>query len=235
MIPVNAVPDVAGQLHWPSPLPLPYAAWLSPTTLTPQAQRGFETWLDDDEHRQLHRFVHAQDRDSYRAAHGLMRSLVGAALGCEPSAWSRNANPGHRPTVVGHHLHFSLTHTVGNVAVIVDRTPCGIDTESFSRPIEWDSIAKRYFHPEEVAQLKRSSTPQRDFFALWTLKEAYWKARGLGLSGGLDRVWFTLMPEIISHFPPEDSQTWRIGLGELPSGYWMAWATQASAFPEGNP
>jgi phosphopantetheinyl transferase len=46
------------------------------------------------------------------------------------------------------------------------------------------AIAKRYFSAEENAWLDED--PSSRFYMLWVLKEAYLKAVGLGLTGGLD-------------------------------------------------
>jgi 4'-phosphopantetheinyl transferase len=55
-------------------------------------------------------------------------------------------------------------------------------------------IAADFFAPREVlALLKAPSAEQCErFFDYWTLKEAYIKARGMGLAIPLDQFWFTL-------------------------------------------
>jgi 4'-phosphopantetheinyl transferase len=88
-------------------------------------------------------------------------------------------------------LHFNLTHTDGLVAMAVCRHPrVGIDAEKLKVPPL--AVVERFFSPAEAAQLRAlppESQPRR-FMQLWTLKEAYLKAVGTGLAGGLGRMSF---------------------------------------------
>ncbi len=77
----------------------------------------------------------------------------------------------------------SITHSHGRVASVQGPVAAlGIDMEYMQRSNNVDAVAKRYFHPQEVAALQDNtlSTAQRKlhFFCLWTLKEATIKALG---------------------------------------------------------
>lgn len=79
-------------------------------------------------------------------------------------------------------FHFSLSHS-GEMAMCgVSSRPIGCDIEKV-RPFDVH-LAERFFHPDEWAYL--SSLPQdtreEGFFRLWTRKESYMKALGLGFS-----------------------------------------------------
>ncbi len=195
----------------PSPvlcgLPLPWVAWLPPAALSPAALAVIDPWLDAAEQARVARFHQDADRQAYRAAHGLLRWLVGAALGCGPGAWRRVYTDGGAPRVDGQPLHVSLSHTRSLVAAAVAVAPIGVDVEDARRAVDWRGIAERYFHPRDRALLQQApdaQAAQQAFFALWTLKEAYLKAMGTGLRGGLDQVWFTLTPGPMGHFAADD-------------------------------
>jgi 4'-phosphopantetheinyl transferase len=72
----------------------------------------------------------------------------------------------------------------------------GVDVEAVSRDTDLAGLAQRFFAPPEAAAVAAASgLEQREaFFRFWTLKEAYMKARGLGLSLPLDSYAFTLSP-----------------------------------------
>ncbi|MEA4870044.1 MAG: 4'-phosphopantetheinyl transferase superfamily protein [Christensenella sp.] len=87
---------------------------------------------------------------------------------------------------------FNITHA-GDYAVLALSTQAvGVDLERI-RPIDWQKIAARFFHPEERAYLERSPDPAAEFFHIWTLKESYLKAEGLGFS--VSPMSFAVLPE----------------------------------------
>jgi len=57
----------------------------------------------------------------------------------------------------------------------------GIDVERLT--VEPAGVGSGFFAPSEVAELEHSKRRAERFFEIWTLKEAYAKARGFGLSG----------------------------------------------------
>lgn len=81
-------------------------------------------------------------------------------------------------------LDFNLTHKPGCIgAGFVRGARIGVDVEAFEPDRANEKIARRFFSPPEVAQLDGlpAETLAWRFYRFWTLKEAYIKARGLGL------------------------------------------------------
>ncbi len=74
-------------------------------------------------------------------------------------------------------LHFNLSHSDIYLAVAFSDSPVGVDIEKH-REINL-KIAERYFTPNERKTVKNS----RDFFYVWTRKEACLKKTGEGLRG----------------------------------------------------
>ena len=94
----------------------------------------------------------------------------------------------HHATNGGCQLRFNVAHTNGliGIAVALDRL-VGLDVESLDRKIKGDPriLAKRYFCQSEVdyiMSLPDESSRTSNFLRLWTLKEAYVKALGRGIS-----------------------------------------------------
>ncbi len=143
----------------------------------------------------------------------LRRSLTVYRPDIRESEWIFTTNqygkPQVHPTQSQNTPHFNLSHTNGlTVLVISESEECGIDIENTSvrRPTSFLDIADRFFTEPESAQIKQGSTDvqiQR-FFDFWTLKEAYMKAVGKGLSLGLDRFQFDIDTDedIAIDFPP---------------------------------
>ena len=76
---------------------------------------------------------------------------------------------------------FNISHAGDFAVLALSRQTVGVDLEHI-RPLDWQRIALRFFHPEERAYLAQSTEPERDFFRIWTLKESYLKALGHGFS-----------------------------------------------------
>ena len=88
---------------------------------------------------------------------------------------------------------FSLSHCRGLAACLIARgTEVGVDVEPVDRSADMEAIARQFFHSDEVEMLRRTPAADRQtaFIRLWTLKEAYLKARGTGLSTPLSHCAF---------------------------------------------
>jgi 4'-phosphopantetheinyl transferase len=92
-------------------------------------------------------------------------------------------------------------------------------------------VAERYFAPEEIDSL--NIAPERlqreRFFALWTLKEAYFKAHGGGIATGLHKVRFQIDNNgaITADFSRElndDIKAWQFHHYHLGENYCMSLA-----------
>ena len=72
----------------------------------------------------------------------------------------------------------------------------GIDLERIRSDMTYESIAERFFSPRENAMLHSlpNNIKPTAFFNCWTRKEAYIKARGVGLSIPLDQFDVSLIP-----------------------------------------
>jgi 4'-phosphopantetheinyl transferase len=160
------------------------------------------TVLDETERARAVRFVKQHNRVEYMAAHVLLRQALAAATGRHPTAFRFEAGAHGKPTAwVGDMpagVHFNLSHTKGAVALAIAPFEHGLDIEPIDRTVNQE-IADHYFCPQEVAWLERLPEPDRaeGFLRLWTLKEAFIKATGRGLSQPLDSFWFDVFPPAI--------------------------------------
>jgi 4'-phosphopantetheinyl transferase len=127
-------------------------------------------------------------------------------------------------------LRFNLSHTRG---LLVGAVTCGrevgVDVEAIDRMVDIDSIASRFFSATEKVALRSLPPPERRqrFFEYWTLKEAFVKARGEGLSLPLERFAFVKPDDagIDVRFDPalrEDPGDWHFALFQAKLGYVIA-------------
>nr|ASV46812.1 4'-phosphopantetheinyl transferase [uncultured bacterium]ASV47024.1 4'-phosphopantetheinyl transferase [uncultured bacterium] len=154
--------------------------------------------LSPAERDRMQRFVFERDRLAYLAAHGLARMALSSCVpSVSPEVWEFNATERGKPEIaaplVRPVLRFNISHTCGLVAcLVVAEADCGVDVEMFDRPTDVTRLAKNVLSPGEYWRLSTFPAPERAkiFFRYWTLKEAYVKARGGGISLPLDKCTF---------------------------------------------
>jgi 4'-phosphopantetheinyl transferase len=175
----------------------------------PALIRRFEALLAPEEAERHARFGHERTRREFLLARGLARTVLASYTGLAPEELRFSADafgkPVLRPTVAGPRLHFNLSHSHGAIvcAAAVGRQ-VGVDVEYGVRCVEFLELAERYFAAAEIAHLRGLSGAARQaaFFAIWTLKEAFVKAIGQGLSYPLDSFAFELKGNRLVRFCP---------------------------------
>jgi 4'-phosphopantetheinyl transferase len=88
-------------------------------------------------------------------------------------------------------FHFNVSHSGDWVVCAASEVPVGVDIEQIN-PIDLE-VSRRFFSPLEHAQLMELPEERRleRFYELWTLKESFVKAVGMGLSMPLDSFAFS--------------------------------------------
>lgn len=149
------------------------------------------------------RFHFARDRHRYLLTRAMVRSVLSRYAPVQPQAWQFAAGAFGRPRIdapmaeEAHGLDFNLSHTDGLIALALARNiALGVDAENVGRKASLD-IADHFFSPAETKALRALPSPMQAtrFFELWTLKESYIKARGMGLQIPLDSFGFALDPD----------------------------------------
>lgn len=191
--------------------------------------------LSPEESAREQRFRFLEDRQSYLLAHALVRSALSRLCGVEPGALAFESGEHGRPELIEPacqpRLRFNLSHTRGLVACAVGlEHDLGVDVEHIERRLEIDSLAASVFSEHERAALDQLPDERRRerFFQLWTLKEAYIKAVGVGLSLPLRAI--TLEPEAAqgpaiafdAAAIADDPRAWWFAVRRVGSGHMLA-------------
>jgi 4'-phosphopantetheinyl transferase len=126
-------------------------------------------------------------------------------------------------------LRFNLSHSGGLVACgFTLGKAIGVDVEHRERALPPPEEFARYLSPSERARCSAApeSTGKDEFLRHWTLKEAYAKALGLGVSMGFDRFSIDLDgPPKLRHAPGETAE-WYLEQWELEPAHWLALAVR---------
>ncbi|MGP4088393.1 4'-phosphopantetheinyl transferase family protein [Streptomyces sp. KR55] len=116
----------------------------------------------------------------------LLRRAVAAVSGVAPDRVRLGRDGWGRPVVhepAG--LDAGISHTAGVLVVgVALGRRIGVDVEARHRPLLAPGLAERFCHAEELAELRELPSGERNarLVRLWTLKEAYAKALGVGLA-----------------------------------------------------
>lgn len=174
--------------------------------------------LEPSELERMDRLALAAHRRVFLLAHTVLRRVLSSYMPVDPRDWRFVKTATGRPEILvpdGTALRFNLSHTAGLVGCAVTLTvDVGLDIEA-NRDIT-TAVAERFYAASEVQRLLNLTAQQRSerFFAYWTLKEAYIKARGLGFRLPVEQVVFDLddgaMPSV--QFGPsvkDDPGTWQ--------------------------
>ncbi|MDF1760538.1 MAG: 4'-phosphopantetheinyl transferase superfamily protein [Coxiellaceae bacterium] len=145
----------------------------------------YSSYLSETESERAHRFVNQQLRDSFALAHGWLREQLSGYLNTAPAELRFDSNQYGKPFLIGGELQFNLSHSKQRVALVVSQKgDVGIDIQHHDTKVELAAIAKRFFATEEAAWF--DATPEAErlsvFYKIWSLKEAYIKAVGMGMS-----------------------------------------------------
>ncbi|MER5203862.1 4'-phosphopantetheinyl transferase superfamily protein [Streptomyces sp. NPDC002825] len=163
---------------------------------TPDAAAG--GLLSPREAERYRAIRHPVARRRHLASRALLKHAAGAVLGVPPRALELGREPGGRPLLCGvPGLSVSLTHTRGLLAVALSRVgPVGADAERAARVIEGTGLERRMCTSAERAALAELPGERRNerLVTLWTLKEAYGKALGLGMRLPFSTAGFAMAP-----------------------------------------
>ena len=177
-------------------------------------------WLSDDERARMQRFHASRHRHAYLVSHALVRGALARELSCDPGSLVFETNAFGKPQLVQPastpRLEFNLSHTDGLCVVALSwQSRLGCDVEHLNRLGLDVEISRRFFTPEESEEIATHPSERQihRLLSYWTLKEAYIKAEGKGLSMGLDTFYFSLDNDsprlILKHGAQQPSASWQ--------------------------
>jgi len=184
--------------------------------------RDYESLLTGEERSQMSRFYYVRHRHQYLVTRALVRTSLSACHEVAPAEWRFGTNGYGKPAishpVIDSPANFNLSHTRGLIICgIVRHRDIGVDVEDLHRNTK--TAFKRlssYFSEDEIADLARLPPEQQNerFFDYWTLKEAYIKARGMGLAIPLDKFGFQFKADSLDGFTlhpdlDDDAAAWQ--------------------------
>ena len=219
--------------NWDTRLTVPPLAtgevhlWLADLDQPAGAGADWEQLLSVAERDRAARFRFAIDRQRFIVRRAMLRQLVAGYVGQPAAALEFTTNSFGKPQLAtagaAGNLQFNLSGAAGCALYGFTRNNAlGVDLAHHRTEFDWREIVAHFFHPNEAAHIRQLPPPEqaREFYQLWTLKEAFVKARGVGLTDPLAQADFTaLLRNAPEPFTDGAGRRWR----------WISWEPTATA------
>lgn len=193
-----------------------------------------EKVLSAEEKKRAYRFHFEKDTNRFIIRRALLKILLAAyqGQGCQTQeirfATGINGKP-HLAENTG--LHFNLSHSDSHALIALSREQLGVDIELVRPDFDFGSIAEVLFSKTELEFLAVSVNPVKDFFTIWTRKEAFVKATGRGLNAHLQLLSCLDGVQLVNPMLTDVTEDWNIHTTMLPAGYLLSVATQTVSAP----
>ena len=213
--------------------------WLLDLDAADRSDR-FERWhetglISTDEMVAAQRYRHHGARSQFLAGRAVVRHAVTAHTRLPAREVAivaeRNGKPRFQAPSAISDWRFNLSLSGTLVACAFAQSEVGVDVETTARHLDHGAIARSHFSRAEADWIaaSRSSRIAR-FTLLWTLKEAYLKAVGVGISVPLDGFEFSAIRRgscrVQSRDLP-DARKWHCRFAPLRPNYWLSVCSDA--------
>jgi 4'-phosphopantetheinyl transferase len=140
-------------------------------------------YLSAQELLKLSSYYFYEDRVRFLLGRYIIKIQLAKYLNCKPLDINIQYNNYGRPLISTPNIHFNISHSLDFVVVAFDKHPIGIDIE-YNIKFDNDLINQVFFTENEILYLNSLpyESKRKEFFKIWTYKEAYIKAIGMGMS-----------------------------------------------------
>ena len=216
--------------------------WRTSLAVPPALLQQYRAVLSPDELKRAMQFRFARDYEHFVVAHAVLRKLLAHYLQVAPEEvlFIKNAygKPSLPSSLNPSGLCFNLSHSHEMALFAFSyRRDLGVDVEYARKNVEYDQLARFCFSPyeQEVLLSLTGLAKHEAFYACWTRKEAYIKARGLGLSLPLDLFDVSLVPSepaqlLASRESPSEAARWSLRVLDAGPDYAGALAVEGQGW-----
>ena len=237
---MNATPDAPGSVAVDKPKLCLWYAY--PEEFS--AHRNLDAWvslISDEERHRMESFRFERHRREFLASRILLRTALSFGSPQPLATWRFKHNPQGKPSVDPEsNYRFNVSNCPDLVVCLTaEGIEVGIDAEPYERAATIADLHDEVFSAVERSQIDALSVERgRDrALSLWTLKEAWIKAHGMGMSHPLQEVsfrfdqWNGICLELDSRLVEGSRGPWRFCLLDQ-AGHRIAIVAETSATPD---
>ena len=205
---------------------------------------SYERLLSSEEKARWRGFFFEKEKHRFLVTRALARTVLARYAGIEPEALVFKSSTHGRPELDnGQALRFNISHTDGLVVLAVtEGRALGIDVEARANKDRLEHAGRQFLSRREQQDLQGISPGTRleRSLELWTLKEAYSKARGMGLTLPFDKVAFSFsrgacLAVSCDAELKDKADRWRFSILEASSGHLVSVCVERGPGPEQIP
>jgi 4'-phosphopantetheinyl transferase len=215
--------------------------WRTTLDMVPSGLVQLRQILSLGEQERVSRFQFEVDRRRSVIGRGCLRLLLGQVLNLPANELQFEDDVFGKPSLLveeAFSLEFNVSHSGDMVLIAITRgRAVGVDVEKIRTDLDIESVAAQFFSANEYRVLASLSGPTRyqAFFTCWTRKEAYLKARGVGLSLPLDQFDVSFLPDeeprlLATRPDPVEASRWKLQTLDLSDDYAAALVAAGSAW-----
>lgn len=213
--------------------------WTFDLDVSAADEKKYTVVLNRPELERASRFHFERHKRRFIAGRGILRMILAQYLECDPVTLCFTYSKFGKPAVLGPdgkpEINFSSTNSSNLGAVAISRkAKLGFDLEKVqSKKGDQMLIVENQFCDEEIDWFKSLPEDERvnAFFELWTGKEAYLKAKGLGMSVPLNSFYISIKKQITrlvwSDIDQADPSSWMMYRPVTQSGFTSCLAVQS--------
>lgn len=174
--------------------------------------------------QRLSRIVRQEDKNIFLSSQVMKKIICGQYLNCPPEevffAYTENKKPFISDKS---DFHFNVSHSGNWLVMVFSRNPCGIDVEKIQPDFDFEGVIRITFHPEEIGYILQNPDHSNAFFRIWSIKESFLKATGVGLIDNLNELNMMQNSKALARL-----NAWQIQSFIIDGNYWCSLCFQSN-------
>ncbi len=138
--------------------------------------------LSEDEKEASKKYRLIRDRQKFIVSKAIRRNILSKYLELDPQTLSFFINDFKKPYIISEEaLYFSVSYSGQYIAMAFHSKEIGLDIEIVNNTFDYETIQEKVFNNEERLSIKEAALKTKQFYTLWTRKEALIKATAQGI------------------------------------------------------
>jgi len=165
--------------------------WAIPVSENLHLIENFKKILPKEELERSLRYHREKDRQQFLVNRIVLRLLLAAYTKSEPESVVIGFGTNKKPFIVNKKLpqtFFNISHSHDLILMAFSGVELGIDIEWMDKSFSYQDLLGQNFSKDEIDFIKTDKDTSKNFYLLWTRKEAILKATSYGLNDALSSV-----------------------------------------------